>query len=149
MDIVIKFKCPLSQKKAVCNQQRSFWQRGFVNLQGVRRTKNVHFDITWGICFAFHKQAHSKVQKPPSQSCFSLPSIILNTQNGSKPTNHRSQTMTFWTRLSKVLFFKRSTRMTDGSKECKRQLAFRLRVRMYLKSAATRTLKKVWIKKKT
>ena len=126
MDIVIKFKCPLSQKKAVCNQQRSFWQRSFVNLQGVRRTKSIHFDITWGIYCAFHKQANSKVQKPPSQLCFSLPSIIINTQDGSRPTNPRSQTMTFWTRLSKVLFLKRSTRMIDGSKKCKRQLAFRL-----------------------
>ena len=27
-----------------------------------------------------------------------------NTQNRSKSTNHKSQTMTFWTRLSKVLF---------------------------------------------
>ena len=126
MDIVIKFKCPLSQKMAVCNQQRSFWQRGFVNLQGVRRTRNIHFDITWRIYRAFHKHANFKVGKPPSQLCFSLPSIIINTQNGSKPTNHRSQTMTFWTRLSKVLFLKRSTRMIDGSEKCKHQLAFRL-----------------------
>ena len=149
MDIVIKFKCPLSQKMAVCNQQRSLWQRGFVNLRGVRRTKNIHFDITWRIYRAFHKHANFKVQKPPSQSCFSLPSIIINTQNGSKPTNHRSQTMTFWTRLSKVLFLKRSTRMMMAAKNANVSWLLDFRVRMYLKSAATRTLKKVWIKKKT
>ena len=34
-----------------------------------------------------------------------------NTQNGSKSTNHRSQTMTFWTCFSKVLFPKRSAKM--------------------------------------
>ena len=49
-----------------------------------------------------------------------------NTQNGSKSTNHRSQTMTFWTRLSKVLFPKRFVKMIDGSEKPKRQLAFEL-----------------------
>ena len=53
---------------------------------------------------AFHKHANSKVHKPPSQLRFSLPSIIITitsnepwnteTQNGSKSTNHKSQTMT-------------------------------------------------------
>ena len=38
--------------------------------------------------------------------------------------NHRSQTMTFRTHLSKVLFPKRSAKMTDGSDKRKRQLAF-------------------------
>ena len=49
-----------------------------------------------------------------------------NTQNGSKSTNHRSQTMTFWTCLSKVLFPNRSAKMIDGSEKRKRQLAFEL-----------------------
>ena len=49
-----------------------------------------------------------------------------NTQNGSKSTNHRSQTLTFWTRLSKVLFPKRSGKMIDGSEKRKCQLAFEL-----------------------
>ena len=83
---------------------------------------------------AFHKHANSKVQKMPSQLRFSLPSIIImitstepcNTQNGSKSTNHRSQTMTFWTCLSKVLFPNRSAKMIDGSEKGKRQLAFEL-----------------------
>ena len=142
MDIVIKFKCPLSQKMAVCNQQRSLWQRGFVNLRGVRRTKNIHFDIAWRIYCAFHKHATFKVQKSPSQSCFSLPSIIINTQNGSKPTNHRSQTMTFWTWLSKVLFLKRSTRMIDGSEKCKRQLAFSLQSSHVLEKRSNKNTEK-------
>ena len=34
---------------------------------------------------------------------------------------------TFWTRLSKVLFPKRSVKMIDGSEKCNRQLAFELR----------------------
>ena len=34
--------------------------------------------------------------------------------------------MNFWTRLSKVLFPKRSAKMVDGSKKRKRQLAFEL-----------------------
>ena len=58
-----------------------------------------------------------------------------NTQNGSKWTNHRSQTMTFWTHLSKVLFPERSSKMIDSSEKRKHQLAFELRVRVFLKSA--------------
>ena len=49
-----------------------------------------------------------------------------NTQNGSKWTNHRSQTMTFWTHLSKVLFPERSSKMIDCSEKRKHQLAFEL-----------------------
>ena len=57
-------------------------------------------------CFycAFHKHANSKVQRPPSQLRFSLLSIIITISSnepwndGSKSTNHKSQTMTFWTR---------------------------------------------------
>ena len=48
------------------------------------------------------------------------------TQNGSKSTNHRSQTLTFGARLSKVLFPKRSVKMIDGSEKRKRQLVFEL-----------------------
>ena len=48
----------------------------------------------------------------------------LETKNGSKSTNHRSQTITFWTHLSKVLFPKRFTKMIGGSKKCKHQLTF-------------------------
>ena len=58
-----------------------------------------------------------------------------NKQNGSKSTNHRSQTMTFSTHLSKVLFPKRSSKMIDSSEKRKHQLAFELRVRVFLKSA--------------
>ena len=43
-----------------------------------------------------------------------------------KPTNHKSQTMTFRNSWSKLLFPKRSAKMIDGSKKCKRQLAFAL-----------------------
>ena len=41
-------------------------------------------------------------------------------------TSHRSQTMTSWTRLSKVLFPKKSVKMIDGTEKPRRQLAFEL-----------------------
>ena len=65
---------------------------------------------------------------------FSLPSIIITitgnepwnteTQKGSKSTNHKSQTITFWTHWCKVLFPKRSVKMIDGSEKRNDQLAF-------------------------
>ena len=58
-----------------------------------------------------------------------------NTQTGSKSTNHRSQTMTFWTCLSKVLFPNRSAKMIDGSEKRKRQLAFELESSRFFKNA--------------
>ena len=39
------------------------------------------------------------------------------TQNRSKYTNHKSQTMTFWTCWSKLLFPNRSAKMIDGRTE--------------------------------
>ena len=51
------------------------------------------------LCSAFHKHSNSQLQKPPSQLCFPLLSIIITitsdepwnreTQNGSKSTNHK------------------------------------------------------------
>ena len=62
------------------------------------------------------------------------------TQNGSKSTNHRSQTLTFGARLSKVLFPKRSIKMIDGSEKRKRQLVFELqRSRVYEKRSNKQT----------
>ena len=49
-----------------------------------------------------------------------------NTRNWSKSTNHKSQTMTFWTRWSKLLFPKRSAKMIDGCEKRIRQLPFGL-----------------------
>ena len=160
MDIVIKFKCPLSQKMAVCNQQRSFWQRGFVNLQGVRRTKNIHFDITWGIYCAFHKHTNSKVQKPPSQFCFLLPSIIITipsnepwntethkTDQNPPITDHKP--WPFELIQVKFCFLKSPIRWLMAAKKANVSWLLDFRVRMYLKSAETRTLKKVRIKKKS
>ena len=48
------------------------------------------------------------------------------TQNGSKSTNHKYQTVTFWTRWSEFLFFNRSAKMIDGSEKRKRQFTFEL-----------------------
>ena len=49
-----------------------------------------------------------------------------NAQNLSKSTDHRSQTMSFWTHLSKVLFPKKSSKMVDGRVKRKHQLTFEL-----------------------
>ena len=50
-----------------------------------------------------------------------------NAQNGFKSTNHNSQTKTFWTPWSTLLFPKRSAKMIGGSnEECKFQLAIEL-----------------------
>ena len=57
-------------------------------------------------------------------------------QKGSKSTDRRSQTMTFWTRISKVLFPKRSAKIIGRSEKSKRQLVLNVKVRMFLKSAA-------------
>ena len=38
-----------------------------------------------------------------------------NKQNGLKSTNHKSQTMTFWTHVSKHVFLKRSAKMFHGT----------------------------------
>ena len=58
-----------------------------------------------------------------------------NTQNGSKSTNHQSQSMTFWTRLSKVLFPKRSAKMIDCSENANTNWLLNFRIRVFLKSA--------------
>ena len=82
---------------------------------------------------AFQKHANSKIQKPPSliinNHNYDHKQWTLkhrNTQHGLKSTNHRSQTLTFWTRLSKALFPKRSVKIIDGSEKCKCQLVFEL-----------------------
>ena len=48
------------------------------------------------------------------------------TQNGSKSTNLKSQTMTYWTRWSKLLFPKGSAKMMNSSEKSKCQLALEL-----------------------
>ena len=45
--------------------------------------------------------------------------------------------MVFWTRLSKVLFPKKSAKMIDGSEKHKPPLAFDFRVRMFLKNGVS------------
>ena len=60
-----------------------------------------------------------------------------NTQNGSKSTYCKSQSMTFWTCWSKRLFPKRSAKMIDGCEKCIRQLPFGLQNLCVLKSAVS------------
>ena len=54
-----------------------------------------------------------------------------NKQNGSKSTNHESQTMTFWTRASKHVFPKRSFKMIDGTEKPKIASKFATRTARY------------------
>ena len=65
------------------------------------------------------------------------------TQNGSKSTNHRSQTLTFGARLSKVLFPKRSIKMIDGSEKRKRQLVFELQSSRVYEKRSNHVMKSV------
>ena len=64
-------------------------------------------------------------KKPPSQLRFSLPPILTtisepcNTETHKtdrQSTNHKSETMTFWTRWCKLLFPKRSAKMMTAAK---------------------------------
>ena len=83
---------------------------------------------------AFHKHADSKVQKPPSQLCLSLPSIII-TITSNEPSNRethktdRNAQITnhdLFNPWSKVSFPKRSVKMIDSSEKCNRQLGSEL-----------------------
>ena len=66
---------------------------------------------------------------------FPLPSIIITITSNEPWNSHTKRieirqsqitTMTFWTRWSDLLFPKRITKMIDGSKKHKHQLAFEL-----------------------
>ena len=83
---------------------------------------------------AFHKHANSKVQKPPSQLCLSLLSIII-TITSNEPWNRethktdRNPQITNHDLLypwSKVLFPKRSVKMIDSSEKRNRRLSSEL-----------------------
>ena len=70
-----------------------------------------------------------------------------NTQNGSKSTPIKSQSMTFWTRWSKLRFPKRSAKIIDDSENLQRQLVFELHNSLFsfLKSVVTKfTTEAVW-----
>ena len=85
----------------------------------------------------FHKHANTKVQKPPSQLRFSLPSIII-TITSNEPWNTDTRNMDqnppithykpwpFEPVNLKFFFPKRSVKMIDGSEKRNRQLAFEL-----------------------
>ena len=83
---------------------------------------------------AFHKHANSKVQKPPSKLCLSLPSIII-TITSNEPWNRethktdRNPQITNHALLnpwSKVSFPKRSVKMIDSSENRNRRLGSEL-----------------------
>ena len=85
-----------------------------------------------GLLLRFSQTRNSKVQKPPLQLRFSLPSIII-TITSNKPWNTETH-KTDWnppiTRpfepVKVKLFPKRSVKMIDGSETCNHQLAFEI-----------------------
>ena len=71
----------------------------------------------------------SHLHKCVFHCCQSLSTIRMkqrNTQNGSKYTQQKSQTMTFWACWSKTLFPKRSGEMIDSIKKHIRHLGYKL-----------------------
>ena len=52
--------------------------------------------------------------------------------------------MTFWTRLSKVLFPKISAKMIDGSETLKRQLAFELQNSRVFEKGSKELVERIW-----
>ena len=56
-----------------------------------------------------------------------------NTQNGSKSTNHKSQTMTFWTHWSKRLFPKRTAKNIMAAKNANASWLLNFRIRVFMK----------------
>ena len=97
----------------------------------IKLVSKSYFLLRYSYC-AFHKHANSKVQKPPSQLRFSLPSIIIaitsnepwNTETHKRDrnppiTNHKPWPF--------VLFPKRSVKMIDGSEKRNRHSSFELR----------------------
>ena len=56
----------------------------------------------------------------PKQDDHKATSLVTeNKQNRSRSTNHKWQTMTFWTRASKYVFPKRSTKIIEGTEKPK------------------------------
>ena len=96
---------------------------------------------------AFHKHLNSKVRKPPLQLRFSLPLIIItitsnepwNTENHKTDRNSPivdHKPWPFWTRISKVLFPKRSAKIIGGSEKSKRQLVLNVKVRVFFEKCS-------------
>ena len=97
---------------------------------------------------AFYKHRNSKVQKPPSQLCLSLPSIIITitsnepwnrethkTDRNPQITNH--DLLNPW---SKVLFPKRSVKMIYSSEKRNRRLASELQNSHICEKCSKRTI---------
>ena len=82
--------------------------------------KNVRIKLTWNLTSRLfdHKATNLETR---------------NKKNGSKFTNHLSQTMTFWARSSKYVFPKRSAKITDGTEKAKIPSKFAKRTVRYNK----------------
>ena len=109
---------------------------------------------------AFHKHANSKVQKTPSQLCFSLPSIIITitsnepwnrethkTDRNPPITNHKP--WPFEPVKVKFCFLRGPLRCLTAAKNAIVSSLLNYRIRMFVKSAANLLLKTRFLKKKS
>ena len=74
----------------------------------------------------FHKHENSKVQKPPSQLRFSLPSIIIRSQATNLETEKHTKRIEIHQSQITNLDFLNLLKMIDFSEKRNRQLAFEL-----------------------
>ena len=101
---------------------------------------------------AFHKHANSKVHKPPSQLCFSLPSIIITitsnepgntethkTDRNPRITNHKP--WPFEPPNIKFCFLRGPLRWLTAAKNAIVSWLLNFRIRMFVKSAVRPKLK--------
>ena len=98
---------------------------------------------------AFHKHGNSKVQKPPSQLCFSLPSIMITitsnepwntekhkTDRNPPITNHK--TWPFEPIKVKSCFLRGPLRWLTAAKNAIVSWLLNFRIRMFMKSAVNK-----------
>ena len=108
---------------------------------------------------AFHKHANSKVQKTPSQLCFSLPSIIITitsnepwntethkTDRNPPITNHKP--WPFEPVKVKFCFLRGPLRWLTAAKNAIVCWLLNFRIRMFVKSAVNLLLKTRFLEKK-
>ena len=131
------FICHLSRKISVVESYRwALLDEPYKMVFSLPFSESRITNICDRIYCAFHKHANSKVQKPPLQLHFSLPSIII-TITSNEPWNtethktDRNQPITNhkpWpfepVKVKFCFLLKRSVKMIDSGKKSNRQLAF-------------------------
>ena len=76
-----------------------------------------YFVMSLVVCQLSRDQSVDYCPKQDDHKATSL--VTENKQNRSRSTNHKWQTMTFWTRASKYKFSKRSAKMIEGTQKPK------------------------------